>query len=119
MKQLYRSYGESTEIFKELEKKYPKNFKLTSIGKTWENRDINLITISKDMVTITNDRNLKKTFEFEDWFTSDHKAYLVYYRKVIKKKPELIYLDFSENILSHLQFAFLIQNGCMATIITC
>lgn len=51
MKQLYRSYGESTEIFKELEKKYPKNFKLTSIGKTWENRDINLITISKDIKT--------------------------------------------------------------------
>lgn len=51
MKQLYRSYDESTEIFKDLEKKYSKYFKLESIGKTWEKRDINLITISKDIDT--------------------------------------------------------------------
>lgn len=49
MKQLYRSYEESTQIFKDLEKKYPNFFKLESIGKTWENRDINLITISRDI----------------------------------------------------------------------
>lgn len=46
MKQLYRSYDESTKIFKELEKKFPKNFKIESIGQTWEKREINLITIS-------------------------------------------------------------------------
>ncbi len=49
MKQLYRSYNESTEIFKDLEKKFPNNFKLESIGQTWEKRDINLITISMDI----------------------------------------------------------------------
>lgn len=51
MKQLYRSYAQSTEIFKDLEKKYPKYIKLESIGRTWEKRDINLITISKDIQT--------------------------------------------------------------------
>lgn len=51
MKQLYRSYEDSTLIFKELQKSYPKNFKLESIGQTWEKRDINLITISKDIKT--------------------------------------------------------------------
>jgi len=51
LKQLYKTYGESTEIFKELEKKYPKYFKMKSIGKTWEKRDINLLIISKDIKT--------------------------------------------------------------------
>ena len=51
MKQLYRSYNESTDIFKDLENKYSKYIKLESIGKTWEKRDINLITISKDIKT--------------------------------------------------------------------
>lgn len=51
MKQLYRSYDQSTDIFKKLEKKYPKYFKLDSIGQTWEKRDINIITISKDVKT--------------------------------------------------------------------
>ncbi|MGA1931574.1 M14 family zinc carboxypeptidase [Arcobacter sp. YIC-464] len=54
MKQLYRSYAQSTEIFKELEKKFPNYFKLESIGQTWEKRDINLITISKDIKTALN-----------------------------------------------------------------
>ncbi len=49
MKQLYRSYDESTETFKKLEIKYSNNFKIESIGKTWEKRDINLITISIDI----------------------------------------------------------------------
>jgi len=51
LKQLYRSYEESTQIFKELQKKFPKYFSLKSIGETWEKRDINLITISKDVDT--------------------------------------------------------------------
>ena len=51
MKRLYRSYSESTNIFKELEAKYPNYFKIESIGNTWENREINLITISKDIKT--------------------------------------------------------------------
>lgn len=49
MKQLYRSYEESTEIFRNLQTKYPKNFKIESIGQTWEKREINLITISTDI----------------------------------------------------------------------
>ena len=51
MKQLYRSYTQSTDIFKELQKKYPLYFSLDSIGQTWEKRDINVITISKDIKT--------------------------------------------------------------------
>ena len=51
MKQLYRSYEESTNIFNDLVEKYPKYIKLESIGETWEKRDINLITISKDIKT--------------------------------------------------------------------
>ncbi|WP_419766725.1 M14 family zinc carboxypeptidase [Arcobacter sp.] len=51
MKRLYRSYEASTTIFKELEAKYPEYFKIESIGQTWEKRDINLITISKNIET--------------------------------------------------------------------
>ncbi len=49
MKQLYRSYSESTLIFKQLEDSYPNYFKIESIGKTWEQRDINLITLSNNI----------------------------------------------------------------------
>ncbi len=54
MKQLYRSYDESTTIFKEYEETYPQYFKLESIGQTWEKREINLITISKDIKEANN-----------------------------------------------------------------
>ncbi|WP_404317298.1 M14 family zinc carboxypeptidase [Malaciobacter canalis] len=49
MKKLYRTYEESTQIFKSLQKQYPENFKLETIGKTWEQRDINLVTISANI----------------------------------------------------------------------
>jgi hypothetical protein len=49
MKQLYKSYDETTQIFKGFQKKFPQHFKLESIGQTWEKRDINLITISNDI----------------------------------------------------------------------
>lgn len=49
MKRLYRSYKESTNIFNELQEKYPNNFKIESIGQTWEKREIYLITLSKDI----------------------------------------------------------------------
>ncbi|WP_024954821.1 M14 family metallopeptidase [Sulfurospirillum arcachonense] len=49
MKKLYKSYNESTNIFQEYEKTYPKHFKIESIGQTWEKREINVITISKDI----------------------------------------------------------------------
>ncbi len=49
MKQLYRSYEESTKIFRDYATKYPEHIKLESIGETWEKRDINLVTISRDI----------------------------------------------------------------------
>ena len=51
MKRLYRSYKDSTKIFEDLQEKYPNNFKLESIGQTWEKREINLITLAKDIKT--------------------------------------------------------------------
>jgi hypothetical protein len=49
LKQLYKSYEESTNIFKELQEQYPENIKLESIGQTWEKRDINVITLSNNL----------------------------------------------------------------------
>jgi len=49
LKRLYRSYKESTNIFNDLQEKYPNNFKIESIGQTWEKREIYLITLSKDI----------------------------------------------------------------------
>lgn len=49
MKQLYRSYEESTKIFQALQDEYPNYFKIETIGETWEKREINLVTISKDI----------------------------------------------------------------------
>lgn len=51
MKQLYRSYEESTALFKTYEKRYPHLIKVESIGQTWEKRDINLITLSNHIKT--------------------------------------------------------------------
>lgn len=51
MKQLYRSYEESTQIFNKYKKEYSQYFNVESIGQTWEKRDINLITISKNIKT--------------------------------------------------------------------
>ena len=51
MKQLYRSYDESTNLFNNFEKVYPSLIKVESIGQTWEKRDINLITLSSDIET--------------------------------------------------------------------
>lgn len=49
MRQQYISYPECVEFFKEAEKSHPDLFQVTTIGKTWEERDIILVTISKDM----------------------------------------------------------------------
>ncbi|OUR71430.1 peptidase [Arcobacter sp. 31_11_sub10_T18] len=51
MKQLYRSYDESTTLFKNYEKVYPNLIKVESIGQTWEKREINLVTISSNINT--------------------------------------------------------------------
>jgi hypothetical protein len=46
MKQQYKSYQESREFLIECEKKYPNLISVTNIGKSWENREILLATIS-------------------------------------------------------------------------
>ena len=46
MKQLYISYDEATKFLLEAQKKYPDFIKVESIGKTWEERDIYLATLS-------------------------------------------------------------------------
>jgi hypothetical protein len=51
LKQLYRTYDESCEIFKNYKLKYPNLVDIEVIGTTWEKRDILLIKISKDVAT--------------------------------------------------------------------
>lgn len=46
MKQQYKSYEQSCAFLKECVKKYPQIISIESIGKTWEQRDIMLATIS-------------------------------------------------------------------------
>ncbi len=46
MKQQYKSYQQTCEFLAECVKKYPDIIKIESIGKTWEDRDILLATIS-------------------------------------------------------------------------
>ncbi len=46
MKQQYKSYQESKDFLIECEKKYPNLIRITNIGKSWEDRDILLATIS-------------------------------------------------------------------------
>ena len=47
MKQQYKSYQQTCEFLQECVEKYPDVITIKSIGKTWENRDIMLATISK------------------------------------------------------------------------
>ncbi|MEA3383137.1 MAG: M14 family zinc carboxypeptidase [Campylobacterota bacterium] len=46
MKQQYKSYSQTCEFLQECVKKHPDLITIESIGKTWENRDIMLATIS-------------------------------------------------------------------------
>lgn len=46
MKQQYKSYSQTCEFLEECVRKYPDIIQIESIGKTWENRDIILATIS-------------------------------------------------------------------------
>ncbi len=46
MKQQYKSYQQTCDFLQECVKKYPDIISIQSIGKTWENRDIILATIS-------------------------------------------------------------------------
>jgi len=49
MRQQYSSYDECVDFFKSAQEKFPNLIKVDSIGKTWENRDIIVVTISKDV----------------------------------------------------------------------
>ncbi len=49
MKQQYKSYGQTCDFLKQCVKDYPDIISIQSIGKTWENRDIMLATISLDV----------------------------------------------------------------------
>ncbi|MCD6172823.1 MAG: peptidase [Sulfurimonas sp.] len=49
MRQQYTSYTECVDFFKSAQKTNPNLFKVESIGKTWEDRDIIAVTITKDI----------------------------------------------------------------------
>jgi carboxypeptidase T len=49
VRQQYISYQECVNFFLEAEKSHPDLFKVSIIGKTWEERDIIVVTVSKDM----------------------------------------------------------------------
>jgi len=51
LRQQYTSYGECVDFFKSAQKTNPNLFKVKSIGKTWENRDIIAVTITKNVKT--------------------------------------------------------------------
>jgi len=49
LRQQYSSYNECVDFFKSAQKSNPNLFKVESIGKTWEERDIIAVTITKDI----------------------------------------------------------------------
>ena len=51
MREQYTSYDECVAFFKAAQKTNPKLFKVEVIGKTWENRDIIAVSITKDVDT--------------------------------------------------------------------
>ena len=51
MRQQYTSYNECVDFFKSAQKSNPNLFKVESIGKTWEDRDIIAVTITKNIKT--------------------------------------------------------------------
>jgi len=51
LREQYKSYQESVDFFYKAQKKYPNIFRVEVIGKTWEERDIIVVTVSKDLST--------------------------------------------------------------------
>ena len=51
MREQYTSYNECVDFFKSAQKTNPDLFKVQTIGKTWEDRDIIAVTISKNIQT--------------------------------------------------------------------
>lgn len=54
MREQYSSYNECVEFFKAAQKSNPNLFKVETIGKTWEERDIIAVSITKDVETNKN-----------------------------------------------------------------
>jgi len=51
LREQYKSYQQSVDFFYAAQKKYPNIFRVDVIGKTWEDRDIIVVTVSKDLST--------------------------------------------------------------------
>ncbi len=51
MREQYKSYQESVDFFYQAQERYPNIFRVDVIGKTWEERDIIVVTVSKDLET--------------------------------------------------------------------
>ena len=51
MRQQYTSYNECVDFFKSAQKTHPDLFQVESIGKTWEDRDIIAVSITKNVKT--------------------------------------------------------------------
>ncbi len=51
MREQYTSYNECVDFFKSAQKTHPNIFKVETIGKTWEDRDIIAVSITKDVKT--------------------------------------------------------------------
>jgi len=51
LREQYTSYNECVDFFKSAQKTYPDLIKLESIGKTWEDRDIIAVSITKNIKT--------------------------------------------------------------------
>jgi len=51
LREQYTSYNECVDFFKSAQKKHPNLFKVETIGKTWEDRDIIVVTITKNVKT--------------------------------------------------------------------
>ncbi|WP_324172315.1 M14 family zinc carboxypeptidase [Sulfurimonas sp.] len=49
MREQYSSYDECVEFFKEAQKNNPNLFKVQTIGKTWENREIIAVSVTKNV----------------------------------------------------------------------
>ncbi|MCX6667135.1 MAG: M14 family zinc carboxypeptidase, partial [Euryarchaeota archaeon] len=49
-KEHYYSYSELTDLLGQLQKEYPEIFNYSSLGKTWEDRDIWLVKISDNVI---------------------------------------------------------------------
>ena len=51
MREQYTSYNECVDFFKSAQRTNPDLFKVETIGKTWEDRDIIAVSITKDVQT--------------------------------------------------------------------